>query len=325
MDDSPAQIQPSSSLIRAEGLWFEDCGLIIQAERMIFRISRDFLAMQSPVFSDMLSLPTPKDADMMEGCPFVLLPDSASDVTVFLKALVHYDFFQPLPAPTTLPILTGVLRMSHKYEVDALRRRAISHISHFYPMTLHEYDQLDRKSDPWFTQPPMQHANAGLGLLHLARQLSLDWILPAVFYGVCDIIEDVIIDWEELEVKDKSRWMVGIRRLETYGVNRVLDCLWKPFEIDGCSSRRTCTQARGTLRRELEDRRERPLSSEVPFLPFEIWSEQDWPRLHVCHTCLSNMKVTHEVARKALWAELPAIFELPDWSELEKLRAEALE
>jgi hypothetical protein len=94
--DSSAPAGPESGidesgLMRAEGLWFEDCGLIIQAEKTLFRISRDYLALQSPVFKDMLSLPPPKDAEMMDGCPFVFLPDTAEDVTVFLKAVIFYE------------------------------------------------------------------------------------------------------------------------------------------------------------------------------------------------------------------------------------------
>ncbi|KAJ7753185.1 hypothetical protein B0H16DRAFT_1544754 [Mycena metata] len=81
----------TANLTHAEGLWFEDCGLIIQAETTLFRISRDFLAMRSPVFADMLSMPTPKDAEMIEGCPFVRLPDAAQDITYFLKALIYSE------------------------------------------------------------------------------------------------------------------------------------------------------------------------------------------------------------------------------------------
>ncbi|KAJ7034238.1 hypothetical protein C8F04DRAFT_1183525 [Mycena alexandri] len=71
------------------------CGLRIadlsskRAKTTLYRISRDFLAVRSPLFYDMLSLPTPKDADMMDGCPFVPLSDAAKDVTVFLKALLY--------------------------------------------------------------------------------------------------------------------------------------------------------------------------------------------------------------------------------------------
>ncbi|KAJ7132735.1 hypothetical protein C8R46DRAFT_818567, partial [Mycena filopes] len=127
-------------LTRAEGLWFEDCGLIIQAETTLFRVSRDFLAMRSPVFGDMLALPTPKDAELMEGCPFVRLPDSAEDVTYFLKALIYSEFFEPYPAKTIFPIIAGVLRMSHKYQVDVLRKRALVHLSSLYPTTLPGWD-----------------------------------------------------------------------------------------------------------------------------------------------------------------------------------------
>jgi hypothetical protein len=92
MDVSAAENSSGDSvLMRAEGLWFEDCGLIIQAERTLFRVSRDFLAVRSPVFRDMLSLPTPQSADMMDGCPFVCLPDSAQDVAHFLKALIYSE------------------------------------------------------------------------------------------------------------------------------------------------------------------------------------------------------------------------------------------
>ncbi|KAJ7107980.1 hypothetical protein C8R43DRAFT_1080208 [Mycena crocata] len=289
-EDTP---ESSSCLTRAEGLWFDDCGLIIQAaesETTIFRISKDFLARQSPVFRDMSSFPTAKNADMMEGCPFVLLPDSASDVTVFSRRYCTMSeiFFEPFPTSTTLQILTGVLRMSHKYEVDALRKRAITHISNFHPTTLHDYNQLDANSSPWFTAV-VKRASGGLGLLQLARQLSLDWILPAVFYGICDTQESGILNGTELHTDDKARCVVGIRRLEKLGVNRVLDFLWEPLEIDGCTSCRTCSQARVTLRRSFELFRER---SEVPgFLPFEIWSKQDWAKLHVCHLCLSSMKL----------------------------------
>lgn len=92
IDPTPVRlVDLTEGLTRAQGLWFEDCGLIIQAGTTIFRVSRDFLAVHSPVFADMLALPTPEDAEKMNGCPMVLLPDEAEDVTVFLKALLYYE------------------------------------------------------------------------------------------------------------------------------------------------------------------------------------------------------------------------------------------
>ncbi|KAJ7459627.1 hypothetical protein B0H11DRAFT_2286326 [Mycena galericulata] len=113
-NDPPAELE---ALSRADGLWFEDCGLIIQAETILFRFSGDFLAARSPVFADMLLLPRPDDTALVHGCRVVYLPDSAADTTVFLKAMIYSEFFEPFPAPTTFPILSGVLRMSHKYAV----------------------------------------------------------------------------------------------------------------------------------------------------------------------------------------------------------------
>ncbi|KAJ7755276.1 hypothetical protein B0H14DRAFT_2404874 [Mycena olivaceomarginata] len=68
---TPSKLE--DGLTRAQDLWFQDCSLIIQAEDTIFRVSGVILAVQSTVFQDMLSLPTPGDADTMDGCPFVLL------------------------------------------------------------------------------------------------------------------------------------------------------------------------------------------------------------------------------------------------------------
>ena len=84
--------QDAPAFTRASGLWFEDCGLIIKAEITVFRVSRDVLAAQSSVFRDMLTLPAPKDADMMEGCRLVELPDSAKDFAYFLRALFDYEY-----------------------------------------------------------------------------------------------------------------------------------------------------------------------------------------------------------------------------------------
>ncbi|KAJ6502690.1 hypothetical protein C8R47DRAFT_1193037 [Mycena vitilis] len=55
----------------------------------------------------MFLLPPPRDTDMMDGCPFVLLPDSAENVTAFLKALLHYGRLQHRP----LCHLSSLLRM----------------------------------------------------------------------------------------------------------------------------------------------------------------------------------------------------------------------
>ncbi|KAJ7100389.1 hypothetical protein C8R44DRAFT_642011 [Mycena epipterygia] len=318
--DESALILSSAQLglTRAEGLWFADCGLIIQAESTLFRISRDYLAAHSPVFRDMLSLPTPPDADIMDGCPFVRLPDSAADVTVFFKALLYPGFFEAFPAPTTFAILSGVLRLSHKYEVDVLRKRALIHISSFHPTTLHEWEQLEGKTSPW----------ADLCIVFLARPLSIDWILPTTFYRICHKTpeESLLMGYGpyELTAEDKIRCMATCRVIETTAVTRILDFLWSPVFIHGCEHPEECMESRFRRRRAVEGRRERT-SEEAAIIPLGIWKEEDWEDLEVCDVCLSTMKTTHQQAKQSFWDGLPAMFGLPEWTELEKMKTEALQ
>jgi hypothetical protein len=72
---------------RVEELWFSDGGLVVQAEQSLFRVSGGILAARSPVFKDMLSFTQPPDAETIEGCPVVRLPDRAADITVFFRAI----------------------------------------------------------------------------------------------------------------------------------------------------------------------------------------------------------------------------------------------
>ncbi|KAJ7167222.1 hypothetical protein C8R43DRAFT_877584 [Mycena crocata] len=307
---------------RAEGLWFEDCGLIIQAENTLFRVSRDMLATHSPVFRDMLSLPPPTADDMIEGCPFVRLPDSAADVTVFLKSLFYFDFFRTPPAPIAFAIVAGVLRMSHKYEVDALRKLALAHFSSFHPTTLHEYEQRGREEQSSFFDD--LHRGSFLAPIELARQLSLDWSLPIAFYRVSKYsYEHQIIGGHkgfELDMKDKISTIVAARQMERADT-KILDFLWSPEVIDGCESEPECTISRIACRRDAENWREcTPNAS--PLMPLDIWATEDWERLEVCDVCLATMKTMHQDAKQAFWDELPKMFDLPNWTVLEEMKAE---
>ncbi|KAJ7078235.1 hypothetical protein C8R43DRAFT_1053405 [Mycena crocata] len=310
---------------RAEGLWFDDCGLIIQAEQTIFRVSREFLAVRSPIFAGMLSMPTPKDAATMYGCPFVHLPDSAEDIAHFLKALIYAEFFEPYPAVTTLAVISSVLRMSHKYEVDVLRKRALIHLSAIYPTTLTEYDRMADDSCPWFPNASSQYFT----VIMLARQVSALWLLPSAFYRTCNKIHtEAIIGggrFSSLSTPDKIACVMGVRVLETTCASQALSFLSDPLQIPGCALA-GCTKSRLQCRFDAEDwRAVSPREATgLPYLPLELWGTEDWDRLQVCDHCLTLMKTSQLEARQSIWEQLPAIFGLPSWTELEKLKVEAL-
>ncbi|KAJ7119162.1 hypothetical protein C8R44DRAFT_540134, partial [Mycena epipterygia] len=121
---------------RIPELWFEDGNLIIQAGNSQFRVYRGVLATRSPVFQDMLSFPQPPDSELIAGCPLVRLQDSASEVTAFLKSIFDSGYFLfTTPVQTEFEAIAGILRLSHKYGVDYLCRRAFVHLSSYYPST----------------------------------------------------------------------------------------------------------------------------------------------------------------------------------------------
>ncbi|KAJ7174763.1 hypothetical protein C8R46DRAFT_990820 [Mycena filopes] len=314
-------LAPEPQLTRAEGLWFDDCGLIIQAERTLFRVSRDFLATRSPVFGDMLSLPTPQDAELMEGCPFVRLPDSAEDVTYFLKALLYYEFFEPPPTRTFFPVIAGILRMSHKYEVDVLRKRALAHLASVYPRTLFAWDN---PFYAWEYSNPRFHLEA----ISLARQTSALWILPIAFYRASTTIDirEIMTGIEgcTLTPADAVACVQGLRFLDTTATSEVLDFLWSP-EVDGCGSAE-CEQGRldGRIEAELWRRYDHRTKSR-PDSPLEMWEDDHFAELEVCGVCKPPLRSAHALARKVIWDRLPGIFDLPSWTELEQMKAAALE
>ncbi|KAJ6492275.1 hypothetical protein C8R45DRAFT_825347, partial [Mycena sanguinolenta] len=307
---------------RAEGLWFEDCGLIIQAESTVFRVSGAILATHSVVFRDMLSLPKPPNADNIDGCPFVVLPDAEKDVDSFLRAVFYPEYFESFPASTTFDIISSVLRLSHKYEIDSLRKRALIHLSHAHPTTLKEWDALSKAVPSWMSDWSPDEVDQDLLLGQLARPLGVDWILPTVFYRVChSSLEDNIIGEDYFSKSDQCSYVQGLRYLVTTGAAEVLDFLWGPYP---CPTPDACDVSRRRIHRRVERRRDNnpEISSEMPL---ELWKDHYRNSLNVCGFCRVAMEDAHAEAREKLWDKLPKIFRLPDWAELEKMKQEALQ
>ena len=44
----------------------------------------------------------------------------------------------------------------------------------------------------------------------------------------------------------------------------------------------------------------------------------------LCPRCLAVLKQKHEEARQAFWDELPQMYGLPPWNELEQMKTDAI-
>ncbi|KAJ7442592.1 hypothetical protein B0H11DRAFT_2236697 [Mycena galericulata] len=278
--DNTAEPPPQPNLTREENLWFPDATLVIQAETHVFRVSHGILAAKSPVF------PQPGDGEMYDGCSLVRLSGSALDTTYFLKAIFHYDFFDPWPADVGFDVVAGILRLSQKYQDVS-------------PILV---ANLAREVSADWVLPAVLAACA--------------WVaLEELLMGVNSAGGRV-----SLTPSDAVLCLRARDQLQTRWTSQMLDFLWTPLEIPGCMAPGACLHQRVVFRRLGETWR-----NDQVIVPY-VWSEEDWDGLvdNVCHTCLRFMKSSHAGAKAVFWYALPSLFNLPNWDTLLQMRESAL-
>ncbi|KAJ6461515.1 hypothetical protein C8R47DRAFT_1225882 [Mycena vitilis] len=87
---------------------------------------------RSTVSYDMVAFPQPADGEteLVDGSPVVRLYDPDPDVEVFWRAIFDssLSYFMPSPEPVELSVVLGIFRLSHRYDVQYLFRRALHHL-----------------------------------------------------------------------------------------------------------------------------------------------------------------------------------------------------
>ncbi|KAJ7500467.1 hypothetical protein B0H11DRAFT_782997 [Mycena galericulata] len=319
--------------VRIEELWFPDGSLVFQAENALFRVSGGILAARSPVFKDMLAFPQPPDAEAIDGCPVVRLHDSAADVTCFLKAIFDSSFFEPYPAATDLSTVVSVVRLSNKYSVDYLRRRALVHLSSRFDMTLSEYDSDGRSSmsdcvSGW-------EPEAVVLAIQTAREVNALWIIPLAFYSLAAVKDEIIQAvlnisvYEEHAAKlspgDQILFLKSSLQI-CRSVHPITRFLHTPSTIPACSGGAKCPKARLQATSDFQHLLyEDPWHSADPLgVCHEGFEVMEHLKAACCSTCCKFLTEAHAAARQALWDELPEMCGLPPWGELEKMKEQAL-
>ncbi|KAJ7610520.1 hypothetical protein FB45DRAFT_868439 [Roridomyces roridus] len=301
-------------LTRVDDLWFPEGGLVIQAGSRIFRVAGSILAARSSIFKDMLAIPQPASQPTIEGCPIVVLHDSPEHTEYFLKAIFDSSFFERPPAPTTFPVVAGVLRLSTKYDVNYLRHRALLHLATASPLSLDEYDAFPSAStlgaQNFFTR------------LLLANDLGIQWAMPLVIFKIsCSFPVDTILcgvpqDQPTLHLPlslqrvclTARNSLIFAQVHDTFSFMRVLDnagCT-KP---DQCRSRRMRLLSIVTRKEALA-----PLG----YFLSSWWEETSLEML--CNTCCREGRTQYEEGRQRIWDRLPEMFGLPSWEDLRAAR-----
>lgn len=94
--DPQARINPTISPSSTSGFEVPDANIIIRSSDLVdFRIHKSVLAMTSPFFEDLLSLPQPSDSENLDGLPVIQLSEDSE----LLSCLVSILY----PVPTVIP------------------------------------------------------------------------------------------------------------------------------------------------------------------------------------------------------------------------------
>ncbi|KAJ7879307.1 hypothetical protein B0H14DRAFT_1614643 [Mycena olivaceomarginata] len=229
----------------------------------------------------------------------------------------------PPPAESKFTDALGILRLAHKYDIPYLRRRALEHLEPIYPARLTKYDSRD--SDPDVTLDYESSIQA-LALVEVASEVDVPWLLPVAYYNICRWDLATITAsrlWLALGEKQRRVCLVGSQRqMRQYPKIVHFLSVSKDRNDEDCLDWAECNRIRLTFLQ---------LGPQLcPYMnwPLEIWSGGPlWAALAgmgLCEPCTTEAKARHAAARQECWDELPRMFDLPGWDELEQMRRAAV-
>ncbi|KAJ7694541.1 hypothetical protein B0H17DRAFT_931620 [Mycena rosella] len=174
----------NGSLEKVEPLWFSLDAVVLRADTRVFRVFAAILRAQSSVFADMFTFP--QQMETMDGISVVKLHDNPDDKRLQLLTCLN-SFFVPPPANPEFGHIIGILRLSHKYNVPYLRRRALDHLGTMYPMSLLHFDcTLAEGPQHWIP-------STVFAVLRVCEEVGAPWLLPAAYHCLCQLLIAVLV------------------------------------------------------------------------------------------------------------------------------------
>lgn len=216
--------------------------------------------------------------------------------------------------------MSSILRLSSKYQTEELYKRALIHLSSAFPMDVSEIARFPS----WDLDN-----NQLIPVIILARDLGVDWILPYAMYKACSrlttkqILRGISIPSAsggghahyQLHPDDTLRLLEQTLAFVTAVSADLLEFLWLPETIPGCTRHAACLANRLALRRETEAWR-----SHHHVALLNLVDDHDWSDLAVCNACMGVMHALYNAALQAFWASLPGRFGLQEWSALKAMK-----
>ncbi|TRM66497.1 hypothetical protein BD626DRAFT_451522 [Schizophyllum amplum] len=314
-----------------EDLWFPDGNIVIRAGDRLCRVYKGFLAAQSPVLADMLSIPQPETVETFDEVPVVTLPDDPKEVLHWLKALLFPKYFEVHPHKIAVHKLFAVLRLSHKYDVQYLRQRALYHLSTEFATNLAEYR---RGTAEWCSSirfPPGGDRIDSDGYIDfvrdaytVVREAGAVWLLPCILYclHVTARLISAPLDRtaEGISPTDLlSLWQISGTTARIFGVS--ITEKWAECTSNACEA----------IDKYMID----DLYTNLLFHPLgfsrpdtdgddDVHFDADTLKCSLCTPCYQEFYQEYLQLCGTFWEELPRIIGLPDWPELLEMKARDL-
>jgi hypothetical protein len=228
--------------------------------------------------------------------------------------LTERRYYDPAETKDFL-LIAAILRLSTKYNVDVLRRRALAHISSLYPTTLQEWDLRKDTAMEVFNARPF-------AVLLLAKETGHQALLPACMYLCADSVDinDILdglksIDGQHIELDwpDKRACIRGRQNLLLALRSEVFAFLTGSLAIPNCVSPQRCDSSKLRWLQSLEA----SLGNGCPGI-FSIKFPGASFRKAVCDNCYTASYTNSNHQRQLIWDKLPSYFDMPPWVELAK-------
>ncbi|KAJ7642438.1 hypothetical protein DFH06DRAFT_1301687 [Mycena polygramma] len=306
-----------------DGLWFpNDPVVVLRAGEKVFRVPKSILAARSSVFQAMFEFPQPAAADgdmsdvdeVMDGSPVIRLHDSPKEVEAFLRAIFDSSYFMPPPAEIDFYEVLGILRLSHKYDVGYLHKRALCHLERIYLIEIEKTNEIE----PNNLNYDYEDYDFDLAAIPVLHDVGANWLLPYAYYNLAIFSAGVLFGAGEIWARfpsEMQRTCILAQALQSEGTRRIFSAF---TELSTCASSDTCNVAKfKALRRCCVTTDPATLDKVVYDIP---------PlRAALCAVCAPQAEARYKDARAGFWNDLPANCGMKPWDVLLEKRRVALE
>ncbi|TCD60634.1 hypothetical protein EIP91_009751 [Steccherinum ochraceum] len=180
----------SRAPLEKSAVWFEDGNIILVSEGKGFKVYRG-----------------PLDAEVVDGCLAVHMPDSSQDLECFLSAICDSTSKLLNPDSTlTFDEVSTLLRLGTKYQVERLCKEAVRRLEQCFPKKLENLvtggtrtDLVDLDGTKYFSAQSMSMSLRFLDckkVVDLARFYGLNQLLPAAFLACTHMKEKDLLRWQ---------------------------------------------------------------------------------------------------------------------------------